>query len=162
MHATMATMLVLAERPDVAFDGAFLNGDPVLSWISRNASKPGRLADETWVLHATREWSTAHLETDTRQIAELMTDAFQRVIGTSVEPAHRAAHRWKYALPDPVVPDAALFDAALGLGAAGDWCGGPRVEGALLSGVALAGRVMTHASGAPMLQAGGRITASRT
>jgi photolyase PhrII len=148
MHATMATMLVLPERPEFAFDGAFLNDDPVLSWISRNASKPGRPADETWVLHATRKWSATQLETDTAQIAQLMTDAFQRVIGTSVEPVRSVAHRWKYALPDPVVPDAALFDAALGLGAAGDWCGGPRVEGALLSGVALAGRVLTHAHGA--------------
>jgi renalase len=106
------------------------------------------VADETWVLHATRKWSATQLETDTAQIAQLMTDAFQRVIGTSVEPVRSVAHRWKYALPDPVVPDAALFDAALGLGAAGDWCGGPRVEGALLSGVALAGRVLTHAHGA--------------
>jgi photolyase PhrII len=143
MHATMATMLVLPERPDFAYDGTFVNGDPVLSWISRNASKPGCPADETWVLHATREWSAANLETDREQIAQLMTDAFQRIIGTGLQPVQRVAHRWRYALPDPVMPDAALFDAALGLGAAGDWCGGPRVEGALLSGVALAGRVMT-------------------
>lgn len=145
MHATMATMLVLPERPDFAFDGAFVNSDPVLSWMTRNASKPGRPADETWVLHATREWSAAQLGTDPAQIAALMTDAFQRLIGTSIEPVRRVAHRWTYALPEPVIPHAALFDATLGLGAAGDWCGGPRVEGALLSGVALAGRVMTAA-----------------
>ena len=145
MHATMATMLVLQERPEFAFDGAFLNDDPVLSWISRDATKPGRAADETWVLHATRAWSAAQLDTDTAQIAQLMTDAFQRVIGTAIEPVRRVAHRWLYALPDPVTPDTALFDASLGLGAAGDWCGGPRVEGALLSGVALAGRVLAYA-----------------
>jgi hypothetical protein len=54
-----------------------------------------------------------------------MTDAFQRVIGSFVEPVRRVADRWKYALPDPVMPDAARCDAALGLGAAGDWCGRP-------------------------------------
>jgi predicted NAD/FAD-dependent oxidoreductase len=144
MHATMATMLVLPERPDFAYDGAFVNDDPVLSWISRDASKPGRAADETWVLHATRAWSAAHLDIDVDEIAKFMTDALQRVIGTTAEPVRRVAHRWRYALPDPVTPDAALYDATLAIGAAGDWCGGPRVEGALLSGVALAGRVLSR------------------
>ncbi len=148
MHATMATMVVLAERPDFAFDGAFLNDDPILSWISRNTSKPGRPADESWVLHATRAWSAAHLDSDTDAIAEAMTAAFQSVIGSAAAPVHRVAHRWRFALPEPVASDAALYDGALGLGAGGDWCGGPRVEGALLSGLALAGRVLTHAHGA--------------
>ncbi len=145
MHATMATMLVLPERPAFAYDGAFMNDDPVLSWISRDASKPGRAADETWVLHATRAWSAAQLDTEPALVAQRMTEAFQRVIGSPVEPVRSVAHRWRYALPDPVTPDAALFDGALGLGAGGDWCGGPRVEGALLSGVALAGRVLAYA-----------------
>ena len=69
----------------------------------------------------------------------------RRVLDAPIQPVHAVAHRWRYALPDPVAPDAALYDAVTQLGAGGDWCGGPRVEGALLSGVALAGRVMTHA-----------------
>ncbi|MDZ7632296.1 MAG: FAD-dependent oxidoreductase [Gemmatimonadaceae bacterium] len=145
MHPTMATMLVLAERPDFAFDGAFINDDPVLGWIARDAGKPTRKGDETWVLHATRAWSEAHLDDDRDSIAADMTEAFQRVIGTTADPVHRVGHRWRYALPDPVAADAALYDAASGLGAGGDWCGGPRVEGALLSGLALAGRVLTYA-----------------
>lgn len=145
MHATMVTMVVLRERPDFAFDGALLNDDPVLSWISRDASKPGRSADETWVLHATRAWSAAHLESDMEHIAHTMCDALQRVIGSIIEPVHRVAHRWRHALPDSVTPDTALFDVELGLGAAGDWCGGPRVERALMNGVALVGRVMSNA-----------------
>ena len=145
MHATAATMLVFAERPEFAYDGAFVNDDPVLSWISRDASKPGRGADETWVLHATRAWSEAHREAERAEIADAMVRAFHQVIGSTPTPVHAVAHRWLYALPDPVTADAALHDAALGLGAGGDWCGGPRVEGALLSGIALAGRVMTAA-----------------
>ncbi len=145
MHATMATMVVLAERPDFPFDGAFLNDHPILSWISRNNSKPGRPADEAWVLHATRAWSADHLDTDPETIASAMTAAFQAVVGASVAPVHHSAHRWRFALPEPVASDEALYDGALGLGAAGDWCGGPRIEGALLSGFALAGRVLTHA-----------------
>ncbi len=148
MHATMATMVLLADRPDFAFDGAFLNDDPVLSWISRNTGKRERPAAEAWVLHATRDWSAAHLDADVAVIADAMTAAFQRVIGSTAPPLHSVAHRWRYALPDPVATDDALHDGMLGLGAGGEWCGGPRVEGALLSGMALAGRVLTHAHGA--------------
>jgi photolyase PhrII len=147
MHATMATMVVLAERPDLPFDGAFINDHPILRWIGRNNSKPGRPADEAWVLHATRAWSTEHLESDPDMIAGAMTAAFQAVVGASVAPVRQRAHRWRFALPEPVASDEALYDGALGLGAAGDWCGGPRMEGALLSGIALAGRVLTHAHG---------------
>ncbi|HYW51746.1 MAG TPA: NAD(P)-binding protein, partial [Gemmatimonadaceae bacterium] len=127
MHATWATMLVLPERPALAFDGAFLNDDPVLGWIARDTGKPQRPADETWVLHATRDWSAAHLEDDAASVAAAMTAAFQQLVAGSVAPVHSAAHRWRYALPDPVAADAALFDPLIGLGAGGDWCGGPRI-----------------------------------
>ncbi|MCC7055560.1 MAG: NAD(P)-binding protein [Gemmatimonadaceae bacterium] len=149
LHATWATMLVLESRPDVAWEGAFLNDDPVLSWASRNAGKPGREAHETWVLHATRAWSAAHLEDAGDSVSQVMTEAFAAVIGAPIVPVHHIAHRWRYALPDPVVPDGALFDAGLALGAAGDWCGGPRIEGALLSGIALAGRVLATVRDTP-------------
>ena len=150
MQPTWATMVVLAERPRFEWDGAFLNDDDVLSWISRNASKPERAADETWVLHATRQWSTSHLEDDATQVAGEMIAAFATAVGSRLISVHSVAHRWRYALPDPVTSDAALYDATLLLGAGGDWCGGPRIEGALLSGIALAGRVMTHAHVAPV------------
>lgn len=149
MHATAATMLVLRERPAFPFAGAFVNDDPVLSWISRDASKPQRGAHETWVLHGTRAWSTDHLETQPAEIARLMTDAFQQLIAEPIDVVHAVGHRWRFALPDPVSPDEALYDPAAQLGAAGDWCGGPRIEGALLSGCALAGRVLSHAHAAP-------------
>jgi photolyase PhrII len=145
MHPTWATMLTLNGRISFTWDAAFLNDDPVLSWISRDASKPQRAQHETWVLHATRQWSTQHLDDDAESIAVHMIAAFAAVTGHDARLLHCVAHRWRYALPDPVAADAALYDTALLLGAGGDWCGGPRVEGALLSGFALAGRVLTHA-----------------
>lgn len=145
MHATWATMLVLEERPDLPWDGAFLNDDPVLGWISRDCSKPGRAPDETWVLHANRAWTLEHLDDEKSHVAAAMSAAFEQLVGHPIRIAHTDAHRWRYALPDPVAADSALYEPGLGIGAAGDWCGGPRVEGALLSGIALAGRVMTHA-----------------
>ena len=97
------------------------------------------------MLHATKAWSATHLEDEAESVAQNMTTAFFAATSHDVDPVHRAAHRWRYALPDPVAADSALYDPALLLGAAGDWCGGPRIEGALLSGFALAGRVLTHA-----------------
>ena len=145
MHPTWATMLVLDQRPAFAWDGGFLNDDAVLSWISRDASKPERAEDETWVLHATRHWSTLHLEDNPGSVASAMIAAFGAATGSTLLPVHTVAHRWRYALPEPVTSDAALYDPVLRIGAGGDWCGGPRIEGALLSGIALAGRVLTHA-----------------
>ena len=142
MYPTWATMLVLAERLAVAWDGAFLNDDETLSWISRNASKPGRGPDDTWVLHATREWTIGHLEDTPDSVSDAMITAFRDATGNTAVPVHAASHRWRYAQPDPVVAAPALYDAELGLGAGGDWCGGARVEGALLSGIALAERVL--------------------
>ena len=145
MYPTWATMLVLAERPAVNWDGAFLLDDPVLAWICRDASKPNRGKDETWVLHASREWSAAHFEEDPNAVSLAMTASFERLVAGAVTPVHQVVHRWRYALADPARAEAALYDSVHCLGAAGDWCGGPRIEGALLSGLALAGQVLTHA-----------------
>jgi photolyase PhrII len=145
MQPTAATMLVLAARPDVAWDGAFINDNPVLSWVARNASKPGRGDHETWVLHGTPGWSQRHLSADPSAVAREMSDAFRQLIDTPIDVVHASGHRWSYAIPDPALTDEALYDPMAGLGAGGDWCGGPRVEGALMSGIALAGRVLTAA-----------------
>lgn len=144
MHATWATMAVFAERPAIDWDGAFFRDHALLSWVCRDASKPERGRDETWVLHASRDWTAAHLEDDAETVSGAMLAAFAE-LGANAAPVHRASHRWRYALVDPVTAECSLYDAALGIGAAGDWCGGPRVEGALLSGIALAGQVLTCA-----------------
>ncbi len=167
MHPVWATMLRFDERHPLPYDAAFVNDSEVLSWMSRDGSKPGRARGsvrgavrgavrdavrgasiggagaDTWVLHARREWSVAHLERDAEFMAAEMVRAFRRLTGLP-EPVHSVAHRWRYAIPDPPLVERALFDPVLALGAAGDWCGGPRVEGAMLSGIALAGRVMSE------------------
>ena len=145
MYPTWATMLVLTDRPAVRWDGAFLPDDPVLSWVCRDASKPNRDKHETWVLHASREWSAMHLEEDPDAISLAMTASFERLVAGGVAPVHRVAHRWRYALADLVHKEASIYHPLACLGAAGDWCGGPRIEGALLSGLALAGQVLAHA-----------------
>jgi predicted NAD/FAD-dependent oxidoreductase len=144
MAPCWAVMVAFGRPLDLAFDGAFVHGSP-LSWVARNASKPGRPDGETWVLHGSPEWSQQHLELEAKAAAERLFDAFRdAVVGLLEElPVHLVAHRWRFALPITVVPDECLFDPDLSLAACGDWCGGPRVEGAFLSGRAAARRILS-------------------
>jgi photolyase PhrII len=148
-HPCRAVMCVLDRAPRVAWEAAFVNGDPHLAWVARNASKPGREASlETWVLHAPREYSTDTLDADPEEVMAPMLRAFRRLLGDDPpEVTYAIGHRWRYAIPDPVLAEDAVWDDELQAGLAGDWCGGPRVEGALLSGLALAGRVLSAAHG---------------
>lgn len=121
---------------------------PALSWIARDDTKPGRTRPdgvaECWVLHGAPGWSAAHLELAPEEAARRLLAAFAHETRLATHPpvAYLAAHRWRYATPDPALDAAALWDDATRLGACGDWCGGPRVEGAYLSGLAAAERVL--------------------
>lgn len=133
---------VLAEFPrrlPIDFEGAFVQDSP-LAWIARNASKPGRdVSLETWVLHASAEWTQTHLEEEAEVVRNRLLSAFEEATGLgSVTPNYSAAHRWRFALPANPLPERCLFDRQRGIGACGDWCAGPRVEGAMLSGMAIA------------------------
>lgn len=141
MHPCIALMVVLAARPSVPWDAAFVNGHPVLSWVARNASKPGRAAHECWVVHATADWSQAHLERDPTSLVPALLEAFADVVREPIVAMETTAHRWRYAIPEAAAAidgAEAWYDDVLGLGVAGDWCVGGRVEGALTSGMRLA------------------------
>jgi photolyase PhrII len=141
MSGCWAVLLAFPSPLETGFDGAFVNGAP-LSWVARNGSKPSRRS-ETWVLHASPDWTRANLEADPDRVAEQLVDAFAAVARTELpEPIDRQAHRWRFALPDEALPTSCLFDERLAIAVCGDWCGGPRVEGAFLSGSAAAGRVL--------------------
>ncbi|NMO14975.1 NAD(P)-binding protein [Pyxidicoccus fallax] len=140
MEPCQSVMARFAEPVPLELDGAFVHGSP-LSWIARDASKPGRAAGERWVLHGSPEASREYLERAPEDVTARWVEAFAEAIGRDIRPVETVAHRWRYALPSPALEESTLFDAALGIGACGDWCGGPRVEGAFLSGVALARRL---------------------
>jgi predicted NAD/FAD-dependent oxidoreductase len=133
-------MVELATRPGVPWDAAFVNDHAVLSWVARNASKPGRAEHECWVVHASAAWSQAHLEHDPPTLVPELLQALGGVLGAPVHAVQATAHRWRYAIPgarDATQAGEAWYDARLGVGVGGDWCLGGRVEGALLSGLAL-------------------------
>ncbi|SMP71675.1 hypothetical protein SAMN06265222_11496 [Neorhodopirellula lusitana] len=145
MSGCWCLMLSLAEDLDCEFDAAFVHQSP-LSWISNNASKPGRnLGHQAWTIHATPQWSQEHLDAPAEQVEQLLLEEFWKAVGLSPEPhVHLKSHLWRYALPSTPLPERFLFDPKQQIGACGDWCGGPRVEGAFLSGIAMAGRLMGH------------------
>jgi predicted NAD/FAD-dependent oxidoreductase len=138
MTPCWAIMTAFAEPLELGFDGAFIHDSP-LTWVARNGSKPGRPSTETWVLHASPEWSREHLETSGDGAASRLLAAFREAVGRDLAPpVHIVGHRWRFALPVNPLAEPCLVDAARSVAVCGDWAGGPRVEGAFLSGCAAA------------------------
>ncbi len=135
------TLMLRFDAPmTLAFDAAFVNEGP-LAWVSRNSSKPGRTGLDTWVLHASPEWSETHLEEDANTVAPLLIEAFQKLGARA--PDAWSAHRWRYA--SSASPASHRFwNASLALGLCGDWANGDKVQGAWLSGRELAEQITSH------------------
>ncbi|WP_235033309.1 FAD-dependent oxidoreductase [Rubripirellula obstinata] len=146
MNSTWAVMLAANGLSDIPYDAAFINDGP-LSWIARNSSKPGRKheACQTWVLHASQQWSRDHINDSADTVQSQLIDAFRQATGCKpFQLDYAVAHRWLYAIPEKPLDQECLWDPAMGIAACGDWCGGPRIEGAFLSGMAAAGALLRH------------------
>ena len=139
MRGCWALMLRFAAPVALPFDAAFVNLGP-LRWIARDNAKPGRGGAETWLLHASAEWSTAHLEDDADSVAAMLLDAFRQLGGPA--PQYYTAHRWRYADTAPALENVCVWHADEGVGLCGDWLNGGKVEGAWRSGRALAAQVL--------------------
>lgn len=110
-----------------------------IAWAARNGGKSGRGGNlETWTVHATPEWSRAHLEGQPEAIEAELFAAFAAALpARPPAPAWLSTHRWRYAFVERALGAPFLLDAEAGLGLCGDWCLGPRVEAAWISGDAL-------------------------
>ncbi|MGD9662903.1 MAG: NAD(P)/FAD-dependent oxidoreductase [Porticoccaceae bacterium] len=142
MVGCWAMMLQFSKPTEMPFDAAFVNGGP-LRWIARDSSKPGRGATETWLLHASGDWSEAHIEESPDTVAAVLLQAFQALGGA--DPQTWAAHRWRYAHTEKPLHAGYLWEDNLALGLCGDWLNGDKVEGAWLSGLTLANAI-AHAT----------------
>lgn len=121
--------------------------DAMLRWVARNAGKPGFATDpETWVLHATPEWSRANIEETAEAVRDILLDHFKLLFGITAAPGLAVAHRWRYALVLASAGIPHFWDPALRIGACGDWCLGPRVEAAFDSGLSLAKHLLVSAN----------------
>lgn len=145
MNPTWAVALAFESPLDTPVQASFVRGSPI-DWLARNRSKPERDNHfDTWVLHASSEWSRQHLDLPKESVIERLHGAFAEVIGCCLPaPSFSLAHRWLYARPAGNHEWGALADADLGLYACGDWCLSGRVEGAWLSGQEAARRLLEH------------------
>lgn len=142
MRGSWAVMLRYAAPVALPWDGAFINAGP-LRWVARDSSKPGRTGPETWLLHASPEWSEVHIEDSAEAVTAALLDAFAALGGPP--PLAATAHRWRYADTGPALHQGCWWSNALGLGLCGDWLHGGKVEGAWLSGRALAHQMLLPA-----------------
>ena len=142
MRGSWAVMLRYASPVALPWEGAFINTGP-LRWVARDSSKPGRSGQETWLLHASPEWSEAHIEDSAEAVTTALLTAFAALGGPA--PLAATAHRWRYADTEPALTQGSWWDAQMRLGLCGDWLHGGKVEGAWLSGRALAQQVLKPA-----------------
>lgn len=145
MEPTWAVALAFDEALRTPMQGCFVQDSP-LGWLARNRSKPGRDEQvDTWVLHATSDWSRQHIDLPKEHVIEQLRGEFAELVGCVVPaPALAVAHRWLYARPIGTHEWGALADPDQGLYACGDWCLSGRVEGAWLSGQDAARRLIEH------------------
>ncbi|MEM6908337.1 MAG: FAD-dependent oxidoreductase [Pseudomonadota bacterium] len=133
-----SVMVAFAAPLDLAED-TLRASNAAIAWAARNPAKPGRGEAEAWVLHASPQRSRELLDLSPEEAGKiLLADFFAQAGLAPVEPVHLAAHRWLYAMADPVAGEHARYDPDLQLGIAGDYLHSPRVEGAWISGRALA------------------------
>jgi renalase len=144
---THALMVRFDSEIEIEFDAFFVK-DSAIRWAARNASKPGRDFEPTWVLHSTPEWSRENLETSPEQAQEDLLAGFSESLATSLPGVRFSAmHRWLYSrletTDDAVEPSAkVLWDPARGMGICGDWVRGDGVENAYLSAEHLAAAIL--------------------
>ena len=133
-------VLAAFDRPLVSAPDAGFSDDPVLAWFARDGSKPGRHAANTWVLHATAEWSRVAFDRPAHVVERALLDRLsERIGGALPAPVLSDVYRWRHARVETPLGESFLFDAEAGLGFCGDWCLGARAEAAWLSGYALGG-----------------------
>ena len=119
-----------------------IHDERIISWATRNSSKPGRSGPESWVVQASPAWSQEHLEAPAPVVAAALLKELGDSLGMVLPtPVVGTAHRWRFAM-SAGSGEGALWNPALKLGVCGDWLLGPRVECAWLSGQALAQHII--------------------
>ena len=146
MTPCWAVSAAFERRIGTAWDGAFVHESPI-AWAARNSSKPGRDPSiDCWVVHATPDWSAAHLDLAPDDVRVILLREFAEILGTPILPSlYLDAHRWLFSAAPLALDSLSLFDATAGLAVCGDWMAGGRVEGAFRSGVAAAGCILRQA-----------------
>ena len=139
MLGCWTVMASFTESLGLPFDAAFIN-DEMISWISRNNSKPNRAGLETWVIHANPQWSQEWIGLEKDEAAQQILKCAKK-LGLDCTHANISIHRWRYASGHINPIPGFRLQEDLKLGFCGDWLNGGRVEGAWLSGYRLASQM---------------------
>ena len=124
-----------AEASWRAFDGAFVSGDPIVSWVADDGRRRDDFAP-VLVAHSTTEFAAQHLGAP-EEAASLMELATRDVIGIAEAAVSTHVQRWSFARPGGR-REQTYWLGENRIGFCGDaWSDKPRVEAAYLSGVAL-------------------------
>lgn len=132
------SVMAAFEKPlPTGFD-AMLYPSSEISWAARTAQNNDifhRRTPDPWVLHASPEWSRAHLEEDKDRVIEKLLAALRNASGIKLPELHSVqAHRWRHARTEVPLGKSHLNGMNGRVIAAGDWCLGARVEAAWRSG----------------------------
>ena len=95
MQGCWTVMVRFTQKPNIEFDAAFVNNE-MISWISRNNSKPGRVGQESWTIHANPQWSQENIEMESAEATRLILDCAKK-LGLDCQHAEVSSHRWRYA-----------------------------------------------------------------
>jgi renalase len=139
----LALLAQYRERSWPEFEGAFINGDPTLSWVADDGRRRGDGAP-VLVAHSTPAFAAGHLD-EPDEAAPEMIGTLDRLLGCG-NPSVSRVHRWMFARPSASRETAYYFGAER-IGLAGDAWGSPRVETAWLSGRALGRRIAQELAG---------------
>lgn len=108
-------------------------------WTLQN-DKPGQQQIlQRWVVEATADWSQAHVNLPTEQVADKLFTHWcnDAALAIPPQPVLLEAHRWLYGLTATPLPQPWLMDQNTGISLCGDFCLGTTAEAAWLSGLAL-------------------------
>ena len=138
-HVRMApcwALMVRFEARIMPEQDVFSDMSQVIRWVSRNNSKPGRVAKgENIVIHAGQEWSRQTEDLAPEDVAEeLWAEVSHLLALPPARPAQMVAHLWRNGLVDVPMGESHVFATEHMVGVAGDWCRGRLAEHAFDSG----------------------------
>ena len=136
-----AIMIGLTYRLNIDYDAIFIKNSPI-RWMARNNSKPGRPNAESWVVHATKEWSQKNIERGQDWITAQLFGEFLNITGfESYETKYKQVHLWRYGIVDNPLNQNFILDNNRNIALCGDYCVGNNIEAAFISGENLAERL---------------------
>jgi predicted NAD/FAD-dependent oxidoreductase len=146
MEPCWAVMAAFSSGLPVPWEAAKVNNSAI-EWVARDGAKPGRSNPQSWVIHASAEWSTRHIELPVGDVVDRLLAELQPAVGGRLPvPDFAKAHRWRFARPVNPLPERSLWDGQRRAGICADWCGKGDVQSAYLSGLDVAGRIVDSLS----------------